>query len=294
MRRYALALGFFDGVHTAHRAVLAACADYAAAHDLTPAAVTFDHHPQSALRGTKESLIQTLPDRVASLTDAGMQDVFLLPFGDVKIMPWDDFVRDILIDTYHAGCVVTGYDFRFGRGGEGTVEKLKAALAEHDIPCTAIPRMTADGVEYASTTIRTMLGSGDMAGAARLLGRHYAISGVVRHGKALGRTIGTPTANVAFDDVLLLPRCGVYCSYVTVDRVKYEAVTNVAPAKDGVPALAESFLFDFDGDLYGKTVTVELLEFVRDMLPFSGVAWLKERLERDKETARAYFEGRKD
>jgi len=288
-KKRALALGFFDGMHGAHQAVVRAACAYADTHDMIPTAVTFDHHPQSAISGEKERLINTKESRIALFHALGIKDVIILPFDDVRDTPWDVFVKEMLVEKLRAGFVSTGYDFRFGQGGKGTAEILCSILSEYGIECETIARMQLDGVEYASSTIRNYIADGKMEEAAKFLGYPHYIEGEVIHGKALGRTIGSPTMNVAFAPEVVIPKNGVYCTYVVIDGIRYPAVTNVA---GGDNPLAEAFVLDFDRNVYGKQVRIEFLHFVREMVSFSSLEELKTQISKDTESARRYFEER--
>ena len=150
----ALALGFFDGMHRAHCAVVGAAVAYASAHGLIPTAVTFDHHPQAALQGSRDRLINTLEERIEAFRALGVEDVIVLPFDTVRDIPWDTFLQETILGTLRAGFVATGYDFRFGEGGKGTAQMLADALKDRGIAYEMIARMADDGMEYASGMIR--------------------------------------------------------------------------------------------------------------------------------------------
>ena len=285
-KKRALALGFFDGMHDAHKAVVHAACAYAKEHDMIPTAVTFDHHPQSAIMARKERLINTKESRIAHFHALGIEDVIVLPFDEVRDTPWDVFVKDTLVNKLCAGFVSTGYDFRFGCGGTGSVEMLRDMLSEYGIICETVPRMQVDGVEYSSSTIRNCIADGKMEDAAKFLGHPHYIEGEVIHGKALGRTIGSPTMNVAFSPEIILPRTGVYCTYVVIDGIRYPSVTNVA---GGDKPLAESFVLDFNRAVYGKNIRIEFLHFVRGMVAFASLDDLKAQIGKDTAYARTYF-----
>lgn len=286
MEKTALALGFFDGVHRAHRTLLETARAYGEAHGMTPAAVTFDRRPAAVLRGEPENLVMTYADRVRALTDCGMARVETLTFSYVRDMPWEEFVDRVLIEKYHAGFVAAGFDFRFGRCAEGDAEKLRTRLAEHGILCEILARMNGtDGTACSSREIRAMLTRGEVSRAAAEMGRAYGYDGVVVHGKGLGRRFGFPTMNVPIPEELVRPATGVYVTRVRVRGVWYAAVTNVNAA-----GLSESCAMDFTGDVYGERVRVEYRERLRGMRKFESWEALAEQIERDKEAARVYRE----
>ncbi len=285
-KKRAVALGFFDGLHTAHRKVIGTVCSAGEKEGLVPTAVTFDVHPSSAIQCAPQQLIDTLDERIKGFYDLGIKDVEILTFSKVRNMSRDEFIDDILIKKLATGFVAVGYDFRFGKDGAGDAEYLKSALSEHEIPCVIVPKMVAEGGEYSSCTIREYIHSGEMEKAEMLLGRHHKITGEVIHGKALGRTIGFPTMNVAFSPDVVLPKEGVYITKTFIDGECFESVTNVS--HKGNP-LSETYAFDFLGDAYGKTITVEFLHFVRDMCKFDSLEELKTQIEKDKQTAIEYL-----
>ena len=278
----AIALGFFDGVHPAHRAVLSAAVQAASERHLLAAALTFDRHPAAALQNAPQELLQSLADRVETLKSvAGLREVMILPFDEaLQKQDWRDFVR-FLVETCRAGFICAGYDFRFGRGAEGTPERLCEEAAKYGIPSTIIPRMdTPAGFPYGSRGLRKLLKEGHAEEAMRYMGRPFSFVGNVLHGKNLGHTLGFPTMNVPIPSDLVLPSSGVYASLTELDGKTYRSVTNVAPDR-----LSETFVFDFSGDAYGKEIRVSLLSYRRPMKKWAGWEALAEQVERDKADA---------
>ncbi len=285
-KKRAVALGFFDGLHTAHRTVLRAVCDYGATWDMIPTAVTFDVQPRAVVRGEPQQLIDTKEARIAGFLELGIEEVEVLCFDSVRNMKREDFIKDILIDKLNVGFVASGYDFRFGKNGEGDVTYLKDTLAQYKIPCITISKMMADGSEYASCTIREFIRTGKMEQACSLLGRPHRISGEVIHGKALGRTIGSPTMNVAIHPDVVIPKAGVYVTKTTIDGKTYQSVTNIL---SGDKPLSETYVFDFVDDVYGKEISVDFLHFLRDMRKFNSLDELKGQIEKDALSAKAWF-----
>ncbi len=283
----ALALGFFDGVHPGHRAVLQAARDYADAHGLEACAVTLSRHPAAVLAGVPEQLVQTREDRVRTLREAGMDSVTVLPFDDgMRNTPWEDFVRHTLLERLDAGFVSVGYDYRFGRDARGTAQGLKDALLPLGIPVHITPRVdTEDGRDCGTRVLRAMIARGDVKEARALMGRPFSFEGTVQHGKSLGHTLGFPTMNVQLPEELVRPAAGVYAAHAAVRGVTLKAVTNVSPG-----GLSESFVFDFAGDVYGETIRVYLLEYLRPMRQFDSLASLTAQVMADRETALGVLE----
>jgi len=276
------ALGFFDGVHLGHRALLKTCRELAEKHSCRAGVVTFEAHPDALVLGKAPALLTTSKDRKRLLHALGAEMVWELPF-DKEIMSthWSDFLTQLL----EAGAVgfVCGEDFRFGAGGVGTAKRLAAFCESRNLPCAIVAEQVMDGERISSTRIRGLLEQGDLAAANRLLGHPHILSGVVTEGKQLGRTLGFPTANLCLAEGLIVPKFGVYATTVAVDGKAYPAVTNIGtrPTVNGQGVNAECHLLDFEGDLYGKEVTVAFYEFLRPEQKFDSLKELKSQIAAD-------------
>ena len=282
-KQYAVALGFFDGVHVAHLHVLRHAVRYAETHGLESAAVTFDRPP----RAEKGDLICTAEDRAHLMKELGIHRVVTLPFDEsLRNTEPEDFLRDRIFGELSAVYCVAGFDYRFGRSGRGDAALLERLCREAGVACEIVPPMEDHLGKISSTRIRGLIAEGSMEEAAAELGRPFAFSGEVIHGKALGRTLGFPTMNVPVPEELVLPRAGVYACELTLDGVQYQGVCNIA---HGERPLCEVFVFDYTGDAYGKTVRVMPLHFIRTMRPFSSWEALREQVEFDKKMARDWF-----
>lgn len=276
------ALGFFDGVHIGHQALLEECCRLAQVQDCETAAITFDRHPQALFSATTPALITSLEDRYKLLLRYGIDHVYSFPVTkEVMGQHWRDFLDKLVV--YGAAGFVCGYDFRFGHCGEGDAEKVRAYCREHNLPCAVVPEQTMDGIRISSTHIRGLLEQGELAQASRFLGHPHILSGEVTAGRHIGRTIGFPTANILIpNDVVMLKR-GVYACNAHVDGHSYPAVTNIGsrPTVNGHQVRAESWLLDFRGDLYGKTVTLDFVHFLRPEQKFDSLEALKEQIRLD-------------
>ena len=286
------ALGFFDGVHLGHQALLRACSELAAELDVETAAITFESHPQSLFMKQTPPLLTALEDRYKLLLRYGVDHVYPYPVTD-KVMStdWREFLQELVLN----GGVgfVCGHDFRFGHKGEGNAEKLRSFCEEYDLPLAVIPEQTLDGIRISSTHIRGLIEQGDMEAAAKFLGHRHILSGEVVAGRQVGRTIGIPTANILIPEGVAVPKLGVYaCRCRTGDRV-YSAVTNIGsrPTVGGHQVRAESWILDFDGDLYGKTITLEFISMLRPEEKFPSLEALQAQIHRDAEKARQILEG---
>lgn len=285
------ALGVFDGVHIGHQALLKACRKLADANSCQAGVVTFAVHPDSLVSGNTPALINTIEDRTNLLFTYGMDAVVTLPF-DEKLMRthWSDFLRQ-LVDDGAAG-FVCGSDFRFGAGGSGTAKKLAEFCESRGLPFSVVPQQVLDGVRVSSSHIRELLVSGNLENANHFLGHPYLFSGEVVSGRGLGRTIGVPTANLQIPAGVLLPKEGVYACAVYLNDILYPAVTNIGtrPTVDGHHVTIEAWLLDFEGDLYGQTLTLAFCRFLRPEKKFESLEELKAEIEKNAAETRKIFE----
>ena len=285
------ALGFFDGVHLGHQALLRQCVALAETLGCQPAAITFDRHPQALFTADPPALISTAASRRLLLGQYGMEYIHELPVvRETMSMPWRDFVQ-ALLDLGAVG-FVCGHDFRFGSRGEGDVHKLQTFCGELGLPCVIVPEQTVDGIRISSTHIRTLIEDGKMETALRFLGHPHIISGTVVHGKSLGRTLGIPTANLVLEPGQVVPKFGVYACLCSVDGRRCPAVTNVGtrPTVNGVGVTVEPWILDFEGDLYDREITLEFHRFLRPEAKFDGLEALQAQIRSDAAETRCYFE----
>jgi riboflavin kinase/FMN adenylyltransferase len=290
-----IALGFFDGVHLGHGALLRRVVECASREGAVPSAVTFDHHPKDLIPGAeKVPLLNTPADRESLMHRLyGIQEVIVLPFDrHMREMHWHDFVTDILVRQYGAVHLVAGHDFRFGKNGQGDPVRLQALCAQLGLGCDIIGKVELDGVTVSSTYIRALIAQDNMERAVDYLGHPHTLSGPVVHGKQLGRTIGIPTANLVIPDGVLMLPFGVYATKVCIAGKEYQAVTNVGvrPTVEHTDQVTvEPWIMDFDGDLYGQTIRVDFYKHLRGERKFSSVNELKQEILRNAQQTRAYF-----
>lgn len=290
-----IALGFFDGVHIGHAALLRRARERADALGVPAAALTFDRHPDELVTGQSVPLINSREDREWLLRERfSMDEVLLLHFDrETMHMPWERFVRGYLVGELGACHLVCGHDFHFGDRGEGNPERLAALCAELGVGCDVIGRVELEGRTVSSTHIRALLAQGDVESARRFLGHAHLLSGTVVPGKQLGRTIGIPTANLCAPDGVLLPRFGVYATRVLLpDGTARPAVTNVGvrPTVDDQTGITvEPWLLDFDGDLYGQRIRVEFYRYLRGETKFPDLAALRAEILRNADQTRTFF-----
>ena len=294
-KKRVIALGFFDGVHIGHSALLERTLAVAAQKNLVASVITFDTHPLSLISGKSIPLINSADDRAWLIQSIfGIDDVIILHFDrETAGMPWDDFVRS-LVSEFGAQHLVAGHDHRFGSRGEGNPERLQQMCAELGIGCDIIPPVVYKGELSSSTIIRSFLTEGDVESANEYLGHPHVLTDNVRYGYRLGRELGTPTINMTFDDGVLIPAHGVYATRVYLDGVDREllGVTNIGTrptVSDGDAVTAETHILDFQGNLYGKPVRLEFFTRTRGEMKFSGIDELREQILRDCDSVRKYF-----
>lgn len=287
-------IGNFDGVHLGHQTLVRRLAEEGRRLGLPVAIVLFEPQPREFFDpGQSPPRLMRLSEKLSRLADLPVDWVLLLRFDEklANLAP-EDFVRRILAERLHVRHLIVGDDFRFGRGRSGDHELLCRLGRLQGFTVSDTESVTVDGCRVSSTRVREALWRGDMAGAARLLGRPYALRGRVVHGDQLGRRLGFPTANIELRRENI-PVQGVFA--VTMSGISAEAWPGVAnigirPTVTGNRrAMLETHLFDFAGDLYGRRVEVHLHHKLRDEMRFAGLEDLKEQIARDAAAARGYF-----
>ena len=292
MNKTIYALGFFDGVHIGHAALLQECRRLADAQGCKATAVTFSSHPDTLVLGRTPSLINTIEDRIRLLKAHGMDDVIVLPFDKkMQTMFWQDFL-DSLVESYGAAGLVCGHDFRFGNRGIGNAALLQSYCEERGMPCAVVPEQKLEEVTVSSTHIRSLLEEGRVEEANRFLGHPHVLTGEVVSGRRLGRTLGIPTANLLIPEGVVQLRYGVYACKAIVDGQTLLAVTNVGnrPTVGGHRVTVEPWLLDFDGDLYGRVITLQFHAFLRPERKFDSLEELREEIQKNAAQTRKIFE----
>src|SRR3954470_7900423 len=290
-----VALGNFDGFHKGHQAVVGRAVSRARSEGRPALVATFDPHP---VRHFKPDLppfrLTTLDQRERLFGEAGADAMLVFHFGDeLARVTAPDFVTDYLVSRVGAAGVVTGEDFTFGKGRGGDVEVLKMLGQANRISVDAVAPVAEDGEPVSSSRIREALEAGDCETAARLLTRPFAIEGVVEHGDKRGRTIGYPTANIPLGPYLR-PRFGVYAVRGRLEDPGSKsgaANLGIRPTFQPPRELLEPYFFDFDGDLYGQSIEVELVSFLRPEAKFDTLAALTAQMAKDCEEARRRLGG---
>lgn len=293
MSKIIYALGFFDGVHIGHTQLLLQCHSLAYQHGCAAGVVTFGSHPDTLVLGNTPRLINSIRDREWLLREKyAMETVLTLPFDEaMRSMPWEDFLG-LLRREHNAAGFVCGEDFRFGHKGCGTAALLESYCRREDLPCYVVPEQILDGIRVSSTYIRQQLEDGHMATAVKFLGHPHILSGTVVHGKALGRKLGVPTANLRLPEGLAIPKFGVYACSCLIDGERYPAVTNLGtrPTVEGSGITVEPWILDYSGDLYGREIILEFHYFLRPEMKFPSLEDLKAEIHRNAEETRAYLQ----
>ena len=293
-----IALGFFDGVHLGHAALLRLTRRRADELGIPAAVLTFDTHPDTLVYHQPVPLINTLEDRKYLMEEKfSMDEVILAHFDRAMMeMPWEAFVEDYLLGELGAKHVVCGHDFSFGYRGQGTPEKLRRLCAQRGVGVNVVDKVSLGGITVSSTHIRQLIRQGDMEAAAQMLGHRHFLSGEVLHGKELGRRLGFPTANLALPEGLIAPAYGVYATLVTLpDGSAHPAVTNVGvrpTVHDQLGRLVEAWILDCTAELYGEKIRVEFFTRLRGEKKFDSLEALREEVLRNAAETRAFFQNR--
>ncbi|MBP3691841.1 MAG: riboflavin biosynthesis protein RibF [Clostridia bacterium] len=285
MKRYAVVLGSFDGVHKGHQKVISLAAD---GNKLIPAAVYFFLPP--ALHGNKE-LITNNNERLQLFKNYGVKQTLTLDFEQIKNMSADAFFR-FLVDRFNPAVICCGFNYRFGKGAEGDTKTLKQMCEQNGIELRVADPVEIDGTTVSSTVVRSLLKEGNVAKATKLLGRPFSFEGRVQKGDGRGRVLGFPTANVMYPDEKIKVKNGVYVTKITVGKRSYMGVTNIGARPmypiDNPPS--ETFIINKKANLYGKKVKIELMDYIREPRIFESAWALSRQISEDANTARAYFE----
>ncbi|MDR0858212.1 MAG: riboflavin biosynthesis protein RibF [Oscillospiraceae bacterium] len=294
-KKTVIALGFFDGIHLGHSKLLARTVTIARELGAEPAMLTFDSHPDE-LTAVEQIPLITSPEERADLVRElyGIENVIALRFDEtLRRMHWTDFA-EWLVRDFGAVYFIVGYDFGFGFKAEGTAKKLRnwCFMQEPKLVCDIVPAVKLDGITVSSTYIRQLLLDGEVARANRFLGHRHRLTDVVRFGFALGRTIGAPTINMLFPKGVIVPKCGVYATVIHIDGEAHNGVTNIGKrptVSSSDDVTVETYILDFDQMVYGKLVTLEFAEFIREEMKFDSVEDLQTQIKLDAESVRQWF-----
>ena len=290
-----IALGFFDGVHIGHGALLKKTAERAKELGCMSAAFTFDRAPKEFVTGIPVPLLTSPEERSELIREMyGIDEVIVAPFDRAMMtMPWQDFIETLLRGQYGAVHLVAGHDYHFGFKNQGTPEILRDYCVNHGIGCDIIPKVEYQGTTVSSTHIRTLIEAGEVECAAEFLGHFHRMSGAVEHGCGIGARRLFPTANLIPRGASIVPARGVYATKVTLENGEtYPGVTNVGTrptVSDGKAVTVETYLIGFSGDLYGQRIRVEFCRRLRGEEKFASTQALHNQIARDIEQAKEIF-----
>src|SRR5688572_18888001 len=296
LRPTVLTLGVFDGLHLGHQKIMQTVVERAKAVGAHPTAITFDPHPRAVLYPeSAPPLLQTLDQRLANFEVLGIEQAIVIHFdNEFASQPADDFLREIVHDRLHAKEVYLGKGFAFGKDRGGNIDLLRRFSAELGFFADEVPEVTLRGQRISSSKIRHLLLEGRVNLARRMLGRPYGVEGVIIRGNRRGHTIGFPTANLKPHN-RVVPKFGVYATATLVEGTWRRSITNIGVRptfETTTESSIESYIFDFDDDLYGDVLRVRFLHRIRDERKFSGIEELKAQIEKDTRRALNYFRTR--
>ena len=290
-----IALGFFDGVHKGHGALLRTVAQAADQLGAMPCAFTFDRSPTAAITGQTIPLLSSVEDRVWLMRRYyGIEEVIVAPFDGMQKMDWQDFVSEYLQKELGCVHVVAGHDFHFGYMGKGNPQRLQEKCRELGMGCAIIQKVEQDGITISSTYIRTLIAQGEVERADQFLGHPHTLTNRVAHGKKIGTTtLGFPTVNLLIPQGVIVPAFGVYATRVWFDGQCRCAVTNVGVRptvedNDG-HVTVEGFILDFDGDLYGHEIRMEFYKYLRPEQKFVSMQALADEIRHNAQQTQDYF-----
>lgn len=290
-QKTAVALGKFDGIHRGHQKLLEKILEQKK-EGLKAVVFTFEPSPTAFFQKCKSKELSTKQEKEAVFEKMGIDILIEFPLNEqTAAMDAQDFVKEILVKRMNAGYVAAGTDLSFGYRGAGNAKLLTELSKNHGFRVEIIEKVCYEGREISSSYIREEIEKGEMETAAALIGSPYAIAGVVKHGNRIGRTLGFPTVNLLPEEEKLLPPCGVYFSKVLIEKEVYKGVTNIGykPTVSKEMQLGvETFIYDFEQDIYGKEIQVVLEHFRRPERKFDSLEQLKTQVDEDKEAGKQY------
>ncbi|WP_409969800.1 bifunctional riboflavin kinase/FAD synthetase [Bengtsoniella intestinalis] len=290
-----IALGFFDGVHLGHAALLRRTVEVAKERGCQSAVFTFTLPPKEVVTGIPCPLINTPTDRKRLLQEVyGIDQVIMAPFDQTMMTTsWQDFVTELLIKQHHGVHFVAGHDHHFGHKNQGSPQLLAELCKTLHIGCDIVDKVELEGITVSSTYIRKLVEMGQMERACAFLGHPHVLTQQVQHGRKIGHTIGIPTVNLTIPPHLLEPAYGVYTTKVHLpDGRNFMGVTNVGKrptVNNGTDTTVETWLLDFDEDLYGQVLQVAFYQRLRDEIRFDSLDTLRSQIQSDANRVRDYF-----
>lgn len=289
---YCIALGSFDGVHVGHQKLIERLKYNASLFECASMIYTFEVHPRKILKpGKPLHMITNNSQRTEIMKKMRVDVLFLESFEQVMNLDAEQFFHDIILEKFHAKCIIVGYNFRFGRKNEGDVDKLLELGNKYDIKIEIVPPVVVNDEVVSSTLIRHMIKDGRLDEVPLYLGKPYSMQGNVIHGKKNGLAMGIRTANIETGTEAIMPQKGVYITDTEIDGKMYKSITNVGvnPTFQGEKLSIETHVLDFEGDLYGKAIEVYFYKRIRDEILFENVDALIRQIKSDIQTRLEYI-----
>ena len=286
----AVALGYFDGIHIAHRQVLNTALNKAKEKNLVPVVMLFDIHPRKLISGTVPPMLTSEESKREILENMGFTVVDFNFRQSMNLSP-EEFVHSILIDSLGAKFVCCGYDYHYGKGGKGNAQTLYAELSSNGVESVSLSPVYLGDELVSSTKIRQLILDGEIEKANAMLGKEFTYDFVVKRGDGLGHGFGFPTINQSFPEDFIVPKYGVYLSRTKIGDKDYISVTNVGirPTLGKDSLRSETCILDFSGDLYGQKIQVSLLRYIRGEIKFCSLDELKAQISKDIKQARSMY-----
>lgn len=285
----AIALGNFDGIHLGHQELIIKVVEKSREKDLKPSILLFQNHTKVTINNKKPNMLTSNNQKYKIAEKLGIEVIYTLNFTkEIMNLSQEDFIKEILKERLNCKTVVVGFDYRFGYKAQGTSDSLATIGEKYDIETEVIKPIEKNGEIISSSHIRNLLKNGEIEESNRLLGRNYSIEGRVVKGASRGTGLGYPTANLDYDDDFLLPLLGVYKTKTNIRNKKYLSMTDIGynPTFGEDNVKLETFILDFDDDLYGEFIEIEFIEYLRKDIKFKNKEELIQQLEKDEEKVR--------
>lgn len=280
-------IGSFDGLHKGHLSLISKAIELSKKNNVKSMVNTFKEHPLNIInKDIAPKLIMDNETKIQLLEDTGLDILNLSDFIDIMKIPPEDYILN-MIEYYNIKGIITGFNHKFGHKNQGDVKLLKKLSEKYGFELYIVDPVKVDGEIVSSTSIRKCIADGEIAKANKMLLRPYSLKGTVMHGRKIGRTLGFPTANLKYDNDFVVPGIGVYYTVVEYNGKKYKAITDIgyAPTVRNSDFTIESYMLNFNEDIYEKSIKINFIEKIRDEVKFSNIEELKDQLEKDKKFA---------
>ncbi len=282
-----IALGNFDGVHLGHRKLISSLIEACENSNINPSVLLFNKHPKEILCGEGPKILTSFQDKCEIFEDKGIKTIYKVDFKDeFRILSPEDFVSQFLVKKLNIDSVYVGFDYRFAFKASGDIDTLKALGEKYNFKVNVIDPVYDKENILSSTEIRRLIRHGNIKNANKMLNRSYKIRGKVVHGNKLGRTLGFPTANIELLINYQIPKIGVYKTNTIIDNKRYKSITSIGtnPTVGGDIIKIETYILDFNKEIYGKELELEFIDYIRPEMHFSNLEELKLQMKKDVES----------